>query len=488
MKDKKIINAKCKRVKKPLTDKQKDERKHKFKKVCKTVLDVIVYMFAGFMFIGLIFGCFNQYKKASASFYSDNYTSLNQVSYEQDDSLRLYYYYTVDYKKTFPDYASLVSSGLSISSTNNHVVVNLRRSYILDNKEYTQITCDITNSTAYLRIYGNSAGTLTLVSFTISDVVINRPDVISSLFGGSYGLYVPNPVQSKYFYRWLVYYLSNKGYSRVNYSMPMSPTSFNYLLVSSSNEDNMRGGGLIFRNDSLYADFPDGSNSSYPITIFEGCFRSNGVLYSHIEISLSTVYGNYLDSDGIWKSYYYFDYDNGLNTGNTRPEIANSANDFFKGWYYVSRIAYVDFNGLKNTVWTIGEWFRHDNCYVNLTGSWSGDSETSISPYRDIYIMYAFDSVTNSEGNFEYFPSVSHASYAQYMNLIGDGYISQIPGGLQDDNSGYFTNIFSWVSMALTGLLPLLGYSLVPGITIATIIMIPVSVTIILFVVKLFKR
>lgn len=485
MKDKKNINAKCKRAKNPLTDKQKDERKHKIKKVCKTILDIIVYIFAGFMFIGLIFGCSNQYKKASASFYSENYTSLNQVSLDRDDDLRLYYYYSVDYKKTFPDYASIVGANV-----NTWASVSINGGFRVDNTTYTHIYCTGYSSSSVTigLILDNT--TLGLVRLETSNTTILRPDLLSQLFGGTYNVFTNSTGDnsSTRFYRWLVYYLSNKGYSRVNYSMPITPIAYNYLFVNSSNPDNYRFGGYMFRNDAIYEDFPEDSNAYHPITVFSGCFRSNGVLYSSIEFGFATVYGNYLDSASQWREYHYYLDDYGAGSGATDKMVADSSNDFYKAWYYLSRIFYIDFNGNKTTVWTVGEWYRSVKCDVNLNGSWVGDTETSVSPYRNLYILYGDDYVNSVDGNFEYFPQISHSSYAQYLNLIGDGYVSQIPGGQQDDNSGYFSDVFSWFSMALTGLLPLLGYSLVPGITIATIIMIPVSVTIILFVVKLFKR
>ena len=484
MKEKKVINAQFKKVNKPLNEKQKSERKAKVKKVIKLVLDIIVYAFAGFMFLGLIFGCSTQYKKASASFYSENYTSLNSVSLDRDDSLRLYYYYSVDYKKTLPDYSTVISAGLS-----GYATVNLSRDYLIDNTGYTQLYFYSSSGQADIGLT-NGSNSITLIVYTVSNTLMPRADIISSLFGGSYGFYINSnaSVNSQRFYRWLVYYLSNKGYSRVNYSMPINPISYNYLFTNSSNPDNYRFGGYLFRNDAIYEDFPDDSNAYHPITMFMGCFRSNGVLYSSIEFGFATVYGNYLDSASIWRSYNYYLNDYGASSGATDKMVASSSDDFYKAWYYLARISYIDFNGNKTTVWSVGEWYRAVKCDVNLNGSWVGDSETSVSPYRDLYILYGFDSVTNVDANFEYFPQISNASYSQFLNLIGDGYVSQIPGGQQDDNSGYFGNVFSWFSMALTGLLPLLGYSLVPGITIATIIMIPISVTIILFVVKLFKR
>ncbi len=483
MKDKNIKNAKCKRVKKPLNDKQKDDRKRKIKKVCKTILDVIVYIFAGFMLIGLVFGCSNRYKRASASFYSENYTSLNEVSFDDDENLRLYYYYSVDYKKTFPDYASLLGAGVT-----GYEAVNLRRDFVIDNTSFNRLILDASNISNINMRLSVTGSTIQLVNFTTSDVIIYRPDIISSLFGGTYGIYVPGDSGSRPFYRWLVYYLSNKGYSRVNYSMPITPIAYNYLFVNSSNPDNYRFGGYMFRNDAIFQDFPDDANAYHPITVFSGCFRSNGVLYRSIEFGFETVYGNYQDSSGTYRSYHYYLDDYGAGSGATDKMVADSDNDFYKAWYYLSRIFYIDFNGNKNTVWTVGEWYRSVKCDVNLNGSWVGDSETSVSPYRDMYILYADNYVNLVDSNFEYFPQISNSSYAQFLNLIGDGYVSQIPGGQQDDNSGYFSDVFSWFSMALTGLLPLLGYSLVPGITIATIIMIPIAVTIILFVVKLFKR
>lgn len=487
MKENKVIIAKCKKVKKPLNDKQKDERKHKIKKVFKTILDIIVYIFAGFMLIGLIFGCSNNYKKASASFYSENYTSLSQIPIERNDDIKLYYYYSVDYKKTFPDYSSLISSGVS---TSGGATVFITPSYNFDNDSFTTLRLAYSTNRFLLQL-DNASNTrsINLASFYISDTVIARPDVISSIFGGNYTPYISSGASSnsQAFYKWLVYYLSNKGYSRVNYSMPLNPVTYNYLLTNSVNEDNLRNAGFIFRNDAIY-DSGVTVRQTLRQTVFMGAFRCNGVVYTSIEFGLTTVYGNY-EYAGNYQPYYY--YNDGLywssQDSGFSSSFASSNNEAYKGWYYLDYIAYQN-SDLRVVVWSTYQRNTGNGIKVQLQGVWTGDTESSVSPYRDLYIINAFDSVTNQSGNFEYFPQINYASYAQYFNLIGDGYVSLIPGGLQDDNSGYFNNVFGWISMALTGLLPLLGYSLVPGITIATIIMIPVSVTIILFVVKLFKR
>lgn len=491
----KLFKKSIEKKKKPLSDKAKEERKQKIKKIVKRVLDILVYGFTIFMIFGLLVGsCNSRAKVVSAYYHTDNgYTSLPSVIVD-NTSTSLRYYYDYNSSKTFPSWSTLFSV---LPGTNAFGLVRLENSISVDG-----------DNLVYLQAFHHPSGYYTLSLRTDDDVFpqanivlievytdrinVARPDLFTAIFNGNYRVFVNNhTTNNDNFFRWLAYYFGELGYNRITYSFPLNIASLGYLFVNSDNNDTLIENGYFFKNSEF--DFSiDYDETPYPLqvsviyNVFVGSFRVNGVYYSTISFNFSSVYGARLTENNRANIAYYMP---GSDT------YINSLNEFYKGYWYIDSITYSGFGNSTLVYRTFNEisggtatgqglsW-RYD--FVN---NWVGDSYYSSSPYRDLYIYYVYDALSGSVHHpfTDYFPQLSLYTYADFLNYIGDAYPSG-NAGVPSDTSAPFTSVFEWLKIALAGAMPFFGYTLLPGITIGTLIMIPITMSIILFVVKLFKR
>lgn len=485
--------------KKPLTDKAKQEKKDKTKRIIKRVLDILVYGFAFFMIFGLLLGsCNTKAKSGSAYYHSDTgYTSINGVVVTDSTTTTLRYYYDYNYKKTFPKWLTLfdifptldINTGfpvvkLSVPLTIDNVVYNYlalkRDSYALGGYSYSYVLSS--------NPFKTSGSKITIITLTTNDIFISRSDLLTSLFSGSYVFepYLISVTNNSNWFRYLTYYFGELGYNRITYSFPINVSRLAYLFVNSDNTENLIENGYFFKNDN----FPT-IEDNIGVTTFEniliGSFRCNGVYYSSIRFAFSSVFGKmYYDND-----FYDVKY---LMPGSSNiDDYVPSWNEFYQGYWYIDKI-YFENADISQLVWSafrtqITPYPGNDYFLLSYGGSWVGDTAYSSSPYRDLFIYYVESALT---GPIAYpfndnYPQLTGMSFADFINFIGEAYPSGNTGA-PTDTTAPFTSVFEWLRIALAGAMPMFGYTVIPGITIGTLIMVPITMSIILFVVKLFKR
>lgn len=481
--------------KKPLTDKAKSEHKARIKHIVKIVLDILMYGFAILMAFALAVGgaCSPKTKSASAYYHNDNgYTSINSVVVNNDSTTTLRYYYDFNFKKTFPDFSTIFDCFAS-QSIGSYYLAELGEVYTLDSLEYTHIGLYRFDTFEYhYRLISNrGASDITFVTLYRNDIGINRSDILTGLFNG---VRVIKPVSNNYnWFRYLTYYFGELGYNRITYSFPINISRLAYLFVNSDNTDNLIENGYFFKNYTF--PFEDNGQStrmqSYTESIFLGSFRCNGVYYTSINFTFSSVYGTMLTEGQPYPVYFYLP---GSNPSTSTTGIY-SLDEFYKGYWYIDSITFTG-NGVSTLVWkgfkevpggtAVGQNVAWSFIFQDL---WFGDSAYGSSPYRDLYIYYATDSLSGVIHNpfNDNYPQLYGMTFADFINFIGEAYPTG-NGGRPSDTTAPFTSVFEWLRIALSGVMPFFGYTLLPGITIGTLIMVPITMAIILFVVSLFKR
>lgn len=498
----KLFSKKVK--KKPLTDKAKEERKQKCKHIIKIILDILMYGFAILMAFALVIGgaCSPKPKTASAYFHSDGgYTSITQVEANpSSSSTTLHYYYDYNYKKTFPKFANFFDSlptsmGVGRVRLTNFIDVDnttfkwLSYFYFTPTQEY-RLGIRTDDDVAIQR-------NITFVTIKQNDIVIDRSDILTSIFNGRNAVYLSNEGghtitdNDTNFYKFLSYYFGEYGYNRIEYTFPINVSNLSYLFAYSDNTDTTIENSYLFKNDTFPSQEWDGS-LPYPHAIyhdepvFSGSFRSNGTYYSGILFRFATIFGYVDHGEGFLRADYYF--------GGTSS--INSENEFYYGYWYLDSI-YFTGNGFSTNVWnacsrtyTIETGSGSNFYYYNFNNvSWVGDTPYSSTSYRDLFIYYsddAFSGLIHHPFN-DYFPLLNNMTFADFLNYIGDAYPTNSTG-VPSEVSSPFTSVFAWLRGALSGIMPFFGYTIIPGITIGTLIMVPITMSIILFVVNLFKR
>lgn len=501
----KLFKKSKEKKKKTLSDKAKEERKQKIKKIVKRVLDILVYGFAIFMIFGLLLGsCNSRSKVVSAYYHNDNgYTSLNSVVVGGNTTLR--YYYDYNYNKTFPNFTThLACYRNSTATTINLGLVYIDNDFAIDDTSFHYLGLRFFGSSSstsskyvyYLRNNGEpEVVSVPFLEVYTSTINVLRADILTSLFSGAYTF---SPVSDTSFdallYKFLVYYFGELGYNRITYDFPVNVSELSYLFVDSIQETNLIENGYFFKNDNFPSDYEVVSTNptrygalTTIYNVFVGSFRSNGVYYSGIDFHFTSVFGN-TTHNNPFNTHRRFHMKGSIN------RYISSDDEFYRGYWYLDSIHYTT-STIDTIVWrSSSETSDSDgsDTFINVdfnNANWVGDTYYSSTQYRSLYIYYALAFSTGS-GLYpfnEYFPQLNNFSFADFLNFIGEAYPSGNVG-VPQDNTSPFTSVFSWLKSALSGIMPLFGYMLIPGISIGTLIMVPITMTIILFVVKLFKR
>ena len=191
-----------------------------------------------------------------------------------------------------------------------------------------------------------------------------------------------------------------------------------------------------------------GADRSGTYTIFNGVFTDqSGTIYTKIKLE-------YMNIDGE----YYIDYLGHLKQAD-RTDVHYTA---YKGMYYT------DLNGNDILV---------NECRYTTVGGqvalynyaqWNNVQYRFLKIYKS-YIVYNNSAYTGQDG-------------IRNLELLNDSTIHT--GG--DGNALY--DVFDLISMAFRSIASILGITILPGVTLGTLIFIPVVAIIVIFIVWLFKR
>lgn len=480
---------------KKLNDKQKQLLKAKIKKVFKTIFKVFAYISCGLFWLIVIIAlcsgsCSPKTKTASAYYYGgDRYFSMSSIQPNVGDTTYLYYYYDSNYNDTWVKYSDFVSSGVPNDGSYARLVFDTP--YVVDSTSYSQLVC-------YGGIDGNGYGYYTISLYypglnnvdivttkSNHNVTVHNSSLLINVFDGSHKLKINTLNSSNIgFYRFCVWYFGEKGFNRIEYTFDIGVRNYLYTYATDDNTENIRYNGLMLKNENF--NYP--SSASLPcisnvVSIFTGSFRSGNQYYVGIDLVFTSYYGS-IDDNLV---YYYF-------SGTNNPNFVSN-DEFLKGWFYLDNIRYVTSNGTYTIVWNNarlssstggGGSAEPNNVYFDYFG-WVGDSYNSTSAYRDLYIYNVFDSPNFQP--FVDFPFWSTFSIPSYLVYVGNAYGSNgSNNGGVPNNTTPVVNIFTIMGSALGGLMPMFSYTIIPGFTIGTLIAVPFAVTILLFVIKLFKR
>ena len=206
------------------------------------------------------------------------------------------------------------------------------------------------------------------------------------------------------------------------------------------NADYMLNTDSIYVNDTYFVSGVMNKTIYIDLPLFE----SNGVIYNRLRLDfMNGMATSYMTDDGIkLLGLEHFGYYSTLMYLNTITGDSAFVNDRIRNWAnsnntYTSYIA-------QGTTFLNSNYMRL-NFYFDLSPS----ELTSLSKYND--------------------------------NSFSNGFIDG------SDNHA-LENAFTLVNTALTGIVGFFSWVVLPGITIGTLLMIPLAISLIIFVIKLFKR
>ena len=525
-----------KKQKKKLTPKQKEELKAKLKKATFTMLHVVSYICTALFVLVCVVACVQNVKAKKQSnnkSNNDNTPVVNRL-YEPlrananepikpEASDRYFYPYDIDvtgwhtlhldfsnynYLQYFlPDLYKLLNYNEDLYEylmEPNDLIVDfdLRKFnvstgvYETNPDMYVSISINGLDSYSFnLNVnQGHMIRVFTLFSFDDNgnfntNDFLNTPfeDVFDDLFLS--GLYqVQLKEDDAYCYivaSFLYYYMSDRSFDFNSY---MFGGLGKYTSIMS-----------IFRRvyNGFFVYLPHNDEITLDVTLFKGVWQYSNVIYNEIVLTLQRA----------WNKPGDYEIEYTLNpTNNSALEFLSSIFDgsssALEHYYFVRSIHMISVNGSElrlayNEIhenWEIespgtdpNNRILHSVVWVsNNLNLWNDNSFLNNSNIN--FVLYSIDYDYNFYNSAFNYLNYRYFSDFFFTAFYYTGLYHSTPPTENNTDIEVLIPVVSMLAIALTGILPLLNAYILPGVSLGTLLALPFIVSIILFVVKLFKR
>lgn len=243
--------------------------------------------------------------------------------------------------------------------------------------------------------------------------------------------------------------------------------------------------------------------------IFSGLWEYENTLYSDIWVNLLPAWNYNFSYPSVSTTNYtykvhFYHYDRLGNPVDWVDSVLSGNNESLINYYFISsmymrtydntKTVTLAYNNVTYSTVTHVDDLDEIRVYCNLnenpllyqSDSFINNNSTKFILYRVDYNRYF------SEGIDQNFLPIS--SYQYYSDFFFGAFVytglynTVMPSGNNNIGTNIFNPVFTIFKNGLSGLLPFLSFEMLPGITFGVILMMPFAVTLILFVVRLFKR
>ena len=484
--------------------------KAKLKKVAFWSLNITCYVATALFIISLIVGACSTPKqsakvdkpvstmvlrdkpvyRANDTLLTDYYTDIDNIQLVNNTTFTLvgaYDNYTAYKNPNFFDFNNLLNSSIFVGDT---YYIQMTEGVVYSNVRYDLLRLYHYNSSQWIfslasSIVPNNYPRIASWGASVNNgyIDISQPVIYNLVFSGSvkFIVRVDNATSEpqKLYYRWLLYYYSNYSIHNWTFNLFDNP----YSTIVSAISEHTTNKGSLFYNDSLKDYFQANSLWNYLIDLplLNGGFRANGSYYNELGITIGSCYTTDVNS----RYYFITSYGNGLSSNEGFDSYNNNS---LKGYFFIDGFY------LSNDSGSI-TFYSLPNTYSSTLGNWEYDISNGSNSalylnhyYQSIDIFYLSSSKSLIDSNFSFLSIYGIGSYrvglliGSYVPLITTTYIPST------DNPYFFLKVFDWLSLAFNGLMPILTFTIMPGISLGVILLTPLAITLILFIVKLFKR
>lgn len=424
-------------------------------------------------------------------------TTANPVRYVCPNSISSYSFINTVFKDKDGNSKRAYTFSIEIRDKDGHlVVINGQRVDYIDINCSSDTACTWTlySTNVLTNVQGNNN---VLVMNTANSqypytyTQHNRTALFTEIFSG------------KYFYSKGVNYNATDYYAGSQYQRfiyAMSQFSIHSLKASIKDDINLQsftpfieaiGYENIYNNIVLTSYYEEGAGDLF---VLYGDFYLNGVLYNRLTLAYNKVV-MIPTSD-----YFIHIRKNGLDTG-ISEKIGDSSDypDNWPNYYYLSGIR-LD-NTLDSSSILLGQPVQADAMlhYFNVyTGANCFDGSFEVRALvPTIKVNSGISGVSFDGVNSPFYCYTRTLDFIEYKNnfhfSVSNGEVTYYIIDTHNDNgitnyTGELNNVFYIINLAFSGLTGLMNYAILPGISIGVLIAIPLTLTIVLFVIKLFKR
>ena len=495
---------------KKLTASEKKELKARLKKSVWTLIHVVSYVLSIIAIILIAIGCSQSGSKAKAEAYtttpipSQPY-SANLVDFKADDyykSLPIDYSVKVklpqyqDIATYFPSYNALYSyfEGLVNGDTwtnNEGQQIRLNEPIYIDEYTYSDIGlyCD-TNSYIYYLIEGdnfddrydlfvvNSTGYMLpsfedysqllnqSIEYNISNSIIKIDD--TQAITGTLPQYIDR------FYWW---YLSTDTYKN---SITLDYKNILNAIPYFNFDETLQNNAIVKSTTPLSS-----------ITTLSGLIYYNGVVYDRLVYKFSPVYKGSNSPYEIYTGGSYIVNSHSVQNSSLFAKCNDSA---YSNYYYLESVSLkgaVGYNALTIfEVYSITSEPNNGNVfddfftmhYINASffNNLIINSSFLIVDSISLYFLSFLPNFRNNDYLTKYTPTTIVGVFSGYV----------LPPISIDTNTttDMFSSVFEWITFTFYGLMTILSFQILPSFSLGLILLVPFLFTILLFIVKLFKR
>ena len=419
------------------------------------------------------------------------YKSVEEVSVVDNSSWTLRGVYNSNYIYYNPTYSDVHEAMYSYLNIGDYAYVHFLEPIRVNNNIATYLFLYHANSTSFILGLGFSSGYEDwTIRFNATDryCLISNPSYYTQAFVDSEARFGFNSLTgvleaNKQFARFLAYYYSTLSFADFSYEFDSNPI----LAITPYLSTDTLNNGFFFYNQSAYDYLLSLGSYDYvfEITLFEGGFSSNGNYYDRVSATIWSAY----NGNNSERNYYLY----GSYPGNIDSDrITDSTNDSLKGYFFIGSIYYEHDYRVSTSLgsgWSTEKtevFSRQRSTSTGIQYVFYENPEWSASMYRYLSVGY-ISSSTYDFSPFDTIASIS-APYSYIVSALGS-IIPITPTSNSDtDYPLFFEKVFNWITYAFYGIMPILTFSILPGISLGVILLVPFVITIILFVVKLFKR
>lgn len=312
------------------------------------------------------------------------------------------------------------------------------------------------------------------------------------------------PSTNYYFFTFMAYYYSQYSFDFNGYQFGGASK---YLSTSYLFNRVYNGAFIYMPNTHLEVGNDSAIHSvTQKCLAFSGLWEYENTLYSKIYIYLLPARnGGYSYGDNVAFDYTVSYFTGSLdNPSSIDFNIIDASSDTLLDYYFIWSITMYTVDNSKSVTLAYN---TVDYTYIGGLPTQSNHLSVNVLLNNDIR-LYQTDSFINNNGiyftvyridydkNFSEYgtnivPCLSYRYYSDFFfaTFVYTGlYNSVSPTSTSNTGTNFFNPVFTIFKNGLSGLIPFLNFEMLPGISFGVLLMMPFAVTLILFVVRLFKR
>lgn len=396
----------------------------------------------------------------------------NTINLKHNYNLNNFVYANPTYYDTF---------GKIVNDTHQNVVIDITDQntgigFVFNGVNYTDLKYEREWDTFLtFKLYDADSGNWVMLMYydsVYSDYIyIPNAPMYTALFNGDFTIEVLYSDEfSLNLYTWLAYYYSV-------YSPNYLTLELNYDLKSSiiplfyDSSKPLIYNGAIFYSNWLLDEIGQTDLITY-IDIFTGGIYANNTYYSSMRVGIGCVY---------YTTGSPYSYSSTTNSS----EFIYSGNESYRGYYYIYDIQLMTIQ-TRNDVSISTPNIIYQPVH-NLNSSQPSMNNIAFDYY---FVNSAFQTLKvlyTSNGRINEPNSISYGNMLYYLgNVIL--YAPNYDTPVIPPTPFAFTQVFNWLNLAFVGLAPFFNFQIAQGISLGVILATPLVITIILFIIKLFKR